>query len=333
MAQTQLDSRVSQYCFLFLTAVAFTFALIYTKPVLLPFVFSIFFFAVASPVVHWLQRKLKFPRWWAVATVFIGVAVICAVLTAVILVSVEDFVQGADVYKDSLVQASIGLVETASTWGYQVDKESVLENIRSLPIFSMVKQITGKVAALLGNVFLILIFVLFLLAGEQADKKDHPVLEEVLQKVSGYLVVKFLLSAATGFGVALVLFSFGVELAALLGLLTFLLNFIPNVGSLIATLLPIPLVLLEYGIGERLIGVVVLSMLIQGVIGNVVEPRIIGESMDLHPVTLLIFLMFWGLVWGVAGMFLAVPITAIMKIAMSRFAPTRPAAELMAGRI
>ena len=333
MTQTKLDSRVSQYCLLFLTAVALTFALIYTRSVLLPFVFSIFFFAVASPAVHWLQRQAKFPRWLAVATVFLGVAFICASLTAIILVSIEDFVRGADVYKDRLLQASIGILDKASEWGYQVDKDSLLENVRSLPMFAMFKQVTGRVAAILGNVFLVLVFVLFLLAGEQADKKEHPVLEEVLKKISGYLVVKFLLSAATGIGVSIILLSFGVELAVLLGLLTFLLNFIPNVGSLVATLLPVPLILLEYGVGGTLVGVVVLSMVLQGTVGNVIEPRLMGESMDLHPVTILVFLMFWGLVWGVAGMFLAVPITAVMKITLSRFIPTRPVAELMAGRI
>ena len=332
MTQSRLENRVSQYCLLFLTAVALTMSLIYTRPVLLPFVFSIFFFAVASPAVHWLQRQARFPRWLAVATMFMAVAFVCTMLTAMILFSLEDFVRGADVYKVRIVEMSRSLLERAAGLGYELDQSTLLDKVRSLPVFSFARQVTGGLTTLFGNVFLVLIFVLFLLAGEQADKNSHPVLEEVLKKISGYLLVKFLLSAATGFGVALILLTFDIELAVLIGLLTFLLNFIPNVGSLIATLLPIPLILLEYGVGGRLFGVVILCMALEVLIGNVLEPRLMGESMDLHPVTILVFLMFWGLVWGIAGMFLAVPITAVIKIVLSRFKPTRPVAELMAGR-
>ncbi len=116
-------------------------------------------------------------------------------------------------------------------------------------------------------------------------------------------------------------------------ILTVLLNFIPNFGSVIATLLPIPVLLLQYGLGWQTMTVITLLFAIQFCIGNLVEPKMMGESLDLHPVTILLFLMFWGLVWGLPGMFLAVPITAILKIILSRIETTLPLSELLAGRL
>lgn len=333
MVESKFDTRVSQYCLLFLTAVAATVALIYTRTVLLPFVFSIFFFAVASPAIRWLQYRGHFPRWLAVTTAFLVVAILCLATVAVIGLSIENFVKGADVYKTRVLEMFQSLLERAGQMGYQVDQASLLERVQGLPIFSVFQKVTGGLTVILGNIFLVLIFVFFLIVGEQADHKPHPVLDEVLSKISSYLLVKFLLSVATGLGVTVILLLFEVELAVLIGLLTFFLNFIPNVGGIISTLLPVPLILLEYGVGGRLVGVLALSLAVQTVFGNVLEPRFLGESMDLHPVTILIFLMFWGLIWGVAGMFLAVPITALIKIVLERFVPTRPLAELMAGRI
>jgi len=109
--------------------------------------------------------------------------------------------------------------------------------------------------------------------------------------------------------------------------------FIPTIGSIVATVIPAPVVLLQFGFGWQLWIILAVSMAIQFTIGNVVEPKLLGERMDLHPITVLLFLMFWGLVWGLPGMFLAVPITAVLKIILSRIDTTEPLAELMAGRI
>ena len=125
-----------------------------------------------------------------------------------------------------------------------------------------------------------------------------------------------------------------VPLAMVFGLLAFLLNFIPNIGSAIATLLPLPVVLVDPQV-SALSAILALAIpgAIQGVMGNVVEPRMMGDSLDLHPVAILMSLIFWGMLWGVIGMLLATPITAVLKIFLERFDGSRPLAELMAGRL
>ncbi len=326
------ENNLSQYCLLFLSAVAATGALIYTRTVMIPFVFSIFFFALTSPTVKWLQNRTRLPRWLALTSVFLSVCLVSVGLILIITSSIGNFVSGAESYKIRLFELFATVLEKAGDYGFSSDKESIIAQLKDLPVFAFLRTLTAEITVLFSNFFLVLIFLIFLLAGESAERKPHPVLDEVLNKISRYLVLKSLLSLVTGVGVTLILIAFDVELAVLIGLLTFLLNFIPNVGFLLSTVLPLPLVFIEYGFGGRFLAVLILSLMVQLIMGNILEPRYLGESMDLHPVTILVFLIFWGLVWGVAGMFLAVPITAVMKIILNRFPTTKPVAELLAGR-
>lgn len=113
-------------------------------------------------------------------------------------------------------------------------------------------------------------------------------------------------------------------MAPLFGLLAFLFNFIPNIGSIIATLLPIPIAFAQFEDQPWMIlAVVGLPGTVHITIGNVVEPRLMGRGLELHPVTVLLALAFWGLLWGIVGMVLAVPIVAAMRIVFSHFASTR----------
>ena len=155
----------------------------------------------------------------------------------------------------------------------------------------------------------------------------------MLANVSVYLSVKLMASLATGLVAAAILFGFQVKLAALFALFMFLLNFIPSVGSIIAVLLPAPVLFLQFGLGPQFFIVIGLLVTTEFIIGNLIEPRFLGEGMDLHPATVVACLIFWTLVWGVPGAFLSVPITASIKIVLSKIKHTRPVAEFLAGRL
>ena len=155
----------------------------------------------------------------------------------------------------------------------------------------------------------------------------------MLSTVSVYLSVKLLASLITGVLVTTVLFVFQVKLALVFGLLAFLLNFIPSVGSITAVLLPIPVLFLQFGIGPNFWVILGLLGTIEFIIGNLVEPRFLGEDMDLHPAAVVGSLIFWTLVWGAPGAFLSVPLTGSIKIVLSKIKHTRVAAEFLAGRL
>ena len=118
------------------------------------------------------------------------------------------------------------------------------------------------------------------------------------------------------------------------GFLAFLLNFIPNIGSIVATLLPVPVILLSPDLSwPARIAAVVIPTAIQFGIGNLLQPKLMGRSLDLHPVSVLLGLIFFGLIWGVVGMFLATPILGVVKILLERFEFTRSVGALLAGRL
>lgn len=118
------------------------------------------------------------------------------------------------------------------------------------------------------------------------------------------------------------------------GVLAFLLNYIPNIGPVVASLLPIPFILLAPEGGAIWMAcAITVSMAVQVISGSVVEPKLMGDASDLHPVVILLALMFWGMMWGITGMFLATPITAGIKIVLEGNPSTKRIAAIMAGRL
>ncbi|QDU77060.1 AI-2 transport protein TqsA [Bremerella volcania] len=181
---------------------------------------------------------------------------------------------------------------------------------------------------------MVMIFLFFLLLGSSQVSLPENTWQEIDTKIREYILTKSLISFFTGLAFGFVLWIFGIPLAAVFALLAFLFNFIPNIGPILACLLPLPLIVLDPEMtwwGMTL--VIFLSSAVQIISGNVIEPRMMGDSFDVHPIAILLALMFWSLIWGMIGMFLAVPMTAIMKILFAKFEMTRPLADLLAGRI
>lgn len=326
-------AKINNYCLVTLTVIALTGALIYTKSIMVPFVLSLFVYVACSPLVDSIQRRAKVPQPIAVFSTILLIFLMFGLCFFFIAVSVEEFIQGARVYKGKIldvVDVATGFLESK---GVDLSISSLKQELSELPVFAMVKSLTGGAFSLVSNLFLILIFVTFLLIGGTIRESKSPLIKELTQKISKYIVVKVLVSGVTGILVGGLLMIMNVELAFMFALLTFLLNFIPSIGSILATAMLAPILVLQFGFGWQFFFVLVAAGFVQFVIGNVLEPKVMGENMDLHPVAIIGFLLFWGLVWGIPGMFMAVPITAIVKIILSRIPPTQGVAELLAGRL
>lgn len=326
-------SKINNICLVTLTGIALMAALTYTQAVLVPFVFSVFIYAVAAPLIRWFEVKWRLPHWAAVGVTLLCYLTVSFFLWFYIFISIQDFIRSAEMYQSRIEDFVRWTGVVANQLGYSIDEASIQAYVRQLPFFSVAKNITGGVLSFIGNVVLILIFTVFLIAGGKGDRVENPLIEEIQKKISLYITTKFFASLLNGVLAWIVFAIFDLELAFMFGVVTVFLNFIPNLGSLIATLLPVPVILLQFGFSWHLPVILALITGIQLVMGNVVETKLLGESMDLHPVVILLFLIFWGLVWGLPGMFMAVPITAIAKIILSRIETTRPLAEILAGRI
>ena len=203
----------------------------------------------------------------------------------------------------------------------------------------------GAVAAFAGNFGIILIYVVFLLAEQSSfDGKLRALfpddahcedvrglLHRMQVQIQTYLAIKTLMSVATGAISFVILFAVGVDFAAFWGFVIFLLNYIPTIGSLLGIVLPALLTLVQFPTFGPFFVVLAGIGLTQIVIGNVVEPKLMGTQLNISPLVVILSLALWGSIWGVAGMFLCVPLMVILMIAFAYFEKTRPIAILLSG--
>jgi AI-2 transport protein TqsA len=316
-----------------IAAVATAAALVYTRPVMVPFVLAVFVYYLVSPVADLLEERARFPRWASTVTTLLLVAGLIGVTGLLITASTRGLLESADIYRERLLTIARRVFQVLDRRGIDLGQGAVLDTIRQLPMARIIQTTAGTAFNLVTNGFLVLIFVIFLLLGRRRAMVKSAVFREIDAGIRRFLVLKFIISAATGTAVGIILALLGLQLALVFGVLTFLLNFIPSIGSIIAVLLPLPIALVQYHTLWPVIGVVVLPGIVQLVIGNGIDPKVIGRGLDLSPVTILLALVFWGLVWGIVGMLLAAPMTGILRIVLARFETTWPVSELLAGRL
>lgn len=186
---------------------------------------------------------------------------------------------------------------------------------------------------MISSTVLTAIFVGFMLAGRDPYKVSKGIYAEIDRNVRKYIATKFFISALTGLLVWGCLSMIGMQFASMFGLIAFCLNFIPSIGSIIATLLPIPIAIVQFDSVLMITLAIVLPGAVQMTMGNVIEPKIMGDGLQLHPATILLALAFFGMLWGPVGMLLAAPITASVRIVLMRFKTTQPIGRLMAGTL
>lgn len=322
---------INNICLMILAATAATIILVYTKVMLMPFVIALFISMVASTLAENLKRKWKVPY---VLGLVIGFAAFLALIILSVLFissSIESFIAGADIYSERVSDTIDWFLLSAQKYGIKMNAEFVTETVSKLPIFNVVKSLGGTLVSILTNLMLITLFLIFIFMGKAAE--DKPALVGNIQRqISFYLIVKIFVSLLAAGFTWIVLASIKTELASMLAVLTFVLNFIPNIGPFISTLLPMPVLFLQYGFDWHILLALILLTAIHFIIGNILETKWLGKGMDLDPIVVIASLLFWAIVWGIMGALLAVPLTAIIKMALERNETTKPLADLLAGK-
>jgi AI-2 transport protein TqsA len=332
--QMTTEERIRTVCLLLIATVVVGAALYWLRPVMIPFVLAVFLAMAISPVVDFQVDRMRMPRGLAVFGALILALVILGLLGYLITTSAVKVAANAGEYQAQFTMLVRRVSEMLPLERLGVD----LDNLMNIPIGavgSMLVTTTNALVNIVSNGTLVAIFMVFMLiGGGTAATRPSGTWAEVEQQTKRYIVYKALLSAFTGVAVGGILSFLGVDLAMVFGLFAFLLNFIPSIGSIIATLLPVPVVLMSPNLSiTAAIMAIALPGAIQFAVGNVVEPKIMGDELDLHPVTILLTLIVWGMLWGIVGMLLATPITAVMKILFSKNEITAPIADIMAGRL
>ncbi len=315
-----------------IAVVALGVTLRYARPVLVPFVLAFLLYTLVSPILDLQVIRLKVPRPIAVGITLLIVLVILGVILVFVNQAVQAIVSTAGRYSDSMVNLVRQVFSDIKEWGIELDQGRIISDLQKR-IPKLVGDTFGAIMGFSSAVLFVVIFLIFLLIGRNPRVVSSGIYADVDEKIRKYIGTKAVISMATGLLVWVTLSLFGLELAGVFGIFAFLLNFIPSIGSIIATLLPIPIAVAQFENAWLIFAVVAVPGAIQMSIGNVIEPKLLGEGLQLHPVVILLALSFWGLLWGVVGMFLAVPMTAIIRIILMQFDTLRPVGRLLAGEL
>lgn len=322
--------RTAALCII--AAVALGMALIYTSAILIPFVMAVFIVTLVSPLLDFQVLRLKWPRILAIIITLLVVLAIIAVIGLIFTELITQIIATVRSYSDNFVNLAKTVVQRVENWGIELDEGKIISELQQkIPAF--VSATFGSIMGVISNLALISIFLIFLLAGRNPHAIHRGIYAEIDQKIRRYIGTKMASSVVTGLLVWLVLSLFKLEMAGVFGMLAFLLNFIPSIGSLIATFLPLPVAVAQYDSLGPILGVILIPGAIQMTIGSVIEPKLMGRGLNLHPVTILLALSFWGLMWGIVGMFLAAPITAAIRVILMQFKQFHPIADLLAGKL
>ncbi len=316
-----------------LTVIAVGFVLYQIRSIILPFSLAVFISYLINPVVQFFENR-HIPPFLSIILALIITFLLLNLFGVLIYTSIRSFASEFPKYSQRLNVLLYQILDflkiprdAFSGQDYKQDRLQILTSIQSLSLNRIILNTLGSLLNFMSNSLLVLLFLLFILIGRnQLIKKVQVAFEaqtalrlagmltNINNQIQRYLIAKSIISLATGVLFFIVLQSFGVEFAIIWGLLAFLLNFIPNIGSIIATILPLLIGFIQFGSLGKLFWIALFLSTIQIVIGNFLDPRIVGRSLNLSPLVVLFSLMFCGWLWGVIGMFLAVPISVIVKI-------------------
>ena len=306
--------------------------------ILVPFLLAVFIAVIGGPPAFWLKRK-GVPSSLAVLAVVLVMLGIGIGMGAVLSTSLNGFYQQMDSYKASLNQQMDALFIWLKGMGIHLDWELLKEVVNPGEAMQLVATLLAGFGGVLTNAFLITLTVVFILleasgfpAKLRAAKKDpkasFPAFEEFTHAVKSYLAIKTAVSLATGVATALWVAVLGLDFPLLWGLLAFLFNYVPTIGSILAAVPAVLLALIQLGPFPALL-VAVGYLCINFAFGSVIEPRFMGRGLGLSTLVVFLSLVFWGWVLGPVGMLLSVPLTMTAKIGLGSREETRWLAILL----
>jgi AI-2 transport protein TqsA len=302
------------------------------EALLVPFFLSVFIALIFSPLLSWLKAK-KVPGGLSICLIVGCVFLVGWLIGALVGSSVGDFRKNLPGYEHRLQEMSAVLLHWLSGLGLILDAGQMRESLNPGAIMQIAGNTLTSFGNALTNTFMILLTVIFILAEEVGFSKKLQLaknsnasvndgLARFLDSVHSYLGIKSLLSLLTGGLVTIILWQFGVDYPVMWGLIAFLLNFIPTVGSIIAAIPAILLTLVQ--LGPLTAGLVAASYIVINIlIGNVLEPKLMGRGLNLSPLVVFLSLVFWGWILGPVGMLLSIPLTVMVKIALENDQSTR----------
>ena len=289
-------------------------------------------------------KKLHQRGWPTALATIVVVSVVAVVVIGFLMIlsaSLSDVRAALPNYIARFEEVKGGVIAALETRGIQVPENPLGRIISQERMVAFVSSVVRGIAGLLGTTLLVVLLACFALIEMPAirrqfrsafpDANDRLAkISEVIRGVQSYLIIKSTVSALTGIGVGVWVFLMDIDFALLWGMLAFVLNFIPTVGSIVAAIPAILIALIEQGVGAAIVTTIGYLVINIG-ISNVIEPYWAGREMGISTVTILVSLVFWGWMWGLVGMLLAVPLTTTLKMILETDEETRWLGLLLSG--
>jgi predicted PurR-regulated permease PerM len=301
--------------------------------------------AIARGIGRLNIRGIHPPRWVALTLTVVAFIVAIVALTEMVSGSFTQVVEAAPTYQTNLQRL---ITEGAQLLGFQ-DAPSITQLVERIDFRSVVGQLAGTLTSIAGDAGIILVYVLFLFVEQgsfnrkikalfpdrEREEKVRKILSHMTREIQSYLWIKTFSSFLTAGISYAVLLGVGVDFAGFWAVIIFLLNYIPTIGSLLGIVFPALLALVQFESFVPFLIVTPCLAIVQVVMGNILEPMMMGSSLNISPFATLVSLAVWGSIWGIPGMFLCVPITVIAMIVFAHFARTRPIAIMLStnGRV
>ncbi|MDX1474659.1 MAG: AI-2E family transporter [Reinekea sp.] len=305
------------------------------QPIVVPVLVAFFLAVLTSPAISFLVR-FKIPAGIAIAIVVVSLFGFFYALGTLVATSTDQFIERLPDYQNR-IQSWLVTIQNKAPWLVDDAKERMANLQPTQSALSLLGSLFSGLGSVLTAMVLIVFTLIFaLLEGQNATKKARIALDDntiqyikrFSKLVQRYLLVKSLISLATGFLVGLMLWIIDVDYPFLWGTFAFLMNYIPNIGSLLAAIPPVILASIQHALPGFLItgsGFIAINM----IVGNLIEPRMMGKSLDISPLVVFLSLIFWGWIFGPIGMLLSIPLTVVVKIGLEVYPKTKWLAQII----
>ena len=305
------------------------------RVILVPLLVAVFVAILCAPVMKYLERQ-RVPTGLAVAMVVILIVGIMVLAGSFVGGSIGAFNERLPFYQERLNER---LTDIAALFGQQITVGRLIESVQPGSAMGFAANILNSLQGLLANFFLIMFTVIFILLESSTlpakmqlmmrnSRSDTEYFRKFTESLQRYLGIKTLTSLSTGLAVGILTGIFGLDFPVLWGLLAFLLNYVPSIGSLIAAIPAVFIALIQLSLLQALmigLGYFVINI----AIGGVIEPRVMGRGLGLSTLIVFLSLVFWGWIFGPVGMILSVPLTMTAKIALESSEKTALIAALL----
>lgn len=325
------------FCIAFISLALFVYILFIGSSLIVPFIIAILLSFIILSIAAFYKKILHIPSYLAFISSLFTICIFFYIIARIINSNIDTMIKQAPLYQEKLIRLASDFASS-----YNIEVNTIVEQIISFVSFSAIfTSFTSIIAGFVTNAWIILFFMLFIMLESKSflqkialitwgeESTFFQALKQIQADVKSYFLVKTIVSIGTGLFSWIVMYFFDIDFFIFWAFLIFLFNYIPNIGSIIAVSFPTIISLVQYESVSLTLSLLLVLGFLQVLFWNILEPKLMGNRLNLSPLVILIALIFWGTIWWPVGMLLSVPLMVIINIILAHIPSTRPIAVLL----